>query len=820
MRVVVGTRVEGPGKSQMPVEFGAFDIPGDAPNVLESTQVLTWLPGFQLTLPDKLPGLGKLSLKSPLLQQALDLQAEFEFAAAETVDGAAFVNVPREMKLRRIQAGTRLDAAFSSSALVLTPTGWELRCTPEADATIEFCGIRFRLPKEQEVRIGPLGLMRARGTALPGRIRLGDLLTSVEVVGGSVEVNSGAVHVSVSLAFSLASFNEVRGELDLELSWHPDSPRWLVSARTRVQSRKSVTDPSGWIRFSDIGVVLDCSVDGGTGSINVERARLSGTASFDARKIAGGAGEWLRDLFTGVQVAFRDAEVGAAEFRIKLLDALRIRALHVLDIEIPEFKLEGANLELMNLRVRTDLGAGSFSGRMPSLRLNMRDGRLDGKLALDLALSTPGGIKATAQLEYFDEGKDQYLLGSGVFSSPAFPGVGIRFRLGRSEQERGWVPNVLLIAQTDVDIPLFTGVMVRNLGLGFAINLEVPGTSRLSLREAQKAVENGLPDVRDPTEWKPARGRGDVVSLIAAAKVSASKGDRNTPDIYAGDLAIILTSEAQWAIVGKFWVFTSVNKCSEPRFAREPLVSALVLLDGQAQSLRAAAVTNTDSATEAQGTGPLASIIASFPKTRFAFEATSSSLTVAIGPNTLGGELGRLTVEGTSLMALHASKQGDQFTAFAISTLSFSAAYTQAASLSLGPVHLRARARFGFSYDSTLIGRYRDSELLLYAGTRVQAYAGIDLNVRIEFEIRINAIFKKIVIRWSQSWDFNWTVYVDLTLKVAVSSRGKVGFVGQADVSVNVLGIKASVNVPVTVDPALVAQAEAVREETQKLIGA
>ena len=123
-----------------------------------------------------------------------------------------------------------------------------------------------------------------------------------------------------------------------------------------------------------------------------------------------------------------------------------------------------------------------------------------------------------------------------------------------------------------------------------------------------------------------------------------------------------------------------------------------------------------------------------------------------------------------------------------------------------------------------LLGQFREERLVVYGRAVVLAHAGIDLRVRIAFEIRIGLPFgRSIRISWSQEWNFSLQIHADLQLEVAVTSHGELGMRGQATLSVNVIGIQASISVPAQLNAPLIddarLEADEVRKDIQALIG-
>jgi hypothetical protein len=686
----------------------------------------------------------------------------------------------------------------------LHPVGVQAGETKKPVATIDILGVEFSVDK---LSLNASGIVEAdarfelqKEIVIPG-------LNGVRVLSANVTLAGQQAHASLRLSFAFDYFVGAKGELEMEASRGPLPSEWEVAATTRVNSGATWTDPSGWLSFGDMGVELDVGRE--DGKVAVRDIRTSGQVTFRADALEAKSREWLSDLFSGLSTEFRNVSLRGAGagpafgFSFRPRGGLQIKALDIFDLHIPELKVEQRMLTLRNPAISLNMGSASLRGRIEELKISLAGSpSIQGvdAFTIEMALSAPGGVKASATMHYEHTETVQTVSGTGQLTTPTFPGVQVTFVIGRFKPADTWLPTLVIYAAKSVDIPLFPGVVVRQLGIGLGVNAEVEGTTRLTLAQARKRLETGLPDVSQPASWTP---KETDLTLLARAFVSPTKGlPHSKPELYVADLTIIVTSDFQFAVMGKLWLLTSLDHAQTRPFQGRPSAAGMMLLDGQEPSLRVVAQTRSDGLTTVGGQGVVGTLLGNMvPETRFAMEATPTGLAVVLGPNPIRGELGPLQVTGSSLLAFRSTPSR----AYAISRSSLEARFGTSASMSFGLVSISASLRFGFSSELVLLGYFSDSQLVIYGRAHVSAYVEVNLHIRIGFRIRIGLPFgRSITISWHQDWDFNWQIHVDLDVELAVSSQGSVGLVGRARISVSVVGVSASLQVPVDVNTGLI----------------
>ena len=714
---------------------------------------------------------------------------------------------------------------------------WQLEIKPtDGGKTVGEMNVLGALFEIAPFKVNAGGIVEAEAKAIASNTspEIGGL-ERLSFIEGRVTLAGPRIQAMIKLSFSLPYFAGSKGLMEVHLSRQKTDDPWLIATSSSVNSDATWTDPSGWLRFSKMGLNFDLSwtpPPAGVkedGKFSVKNPRASGTVVFRSGDLAGAAKEWIGGLFSGLQTEFRDTsltELGKSNFQFNFNPSggFQIRAMGILQLNIASLTLGADFVDLGGISLELEnLAGATLRGGVSGLKISLR-GTPQLSMAttsIDVGMSAPGGIKASGTLNYVNTETLQALEGRGSLTTPTFPGVSVMFRIGRAKLtgQSGWIPTVVIYAAVPVVIQLFPGVVIRQIALGLGINAEISGTSRLTLAQARARLGQGLPDASSLAAWTASN---TPLVLVARAFAASSQGpDNKQMDLYVCDLTLIVTSDFQIAVLGKLWLQTSMDDAQTPAFQALPSAVAMLLIDGQEPSLRLVAQTNSNGKTSLSSSGLVGKLLgSSLPVTHLAMEATPNGMALVVGPNPIAGDLGPLQISGSTLLAFRSTQ--DQSYALLRSTLQ--AGFSSSASMSFGPVSIRASMRFGFASELVLLGFYKDGSLVVYGRAHVVAFVAVNVHIRIGFEIRISLPFgQRITISWSRDWDFDLQVHVDLQIELALQSDGGVGIVGNASISINLVGVQAMLSVPLSVNPAIVntgrVRQQTIEADLDKLLG-
>lgn len=771
------------------------------------------------------PETGKsLSIDCTTTLHGFDFQLQIE-CERRSYDLARFTTGQVTFKIPKGKNLLGVTTEDSQATLSFGAKPWMLKVTPnvagDAVATSNLLGVTFKL---FQLELDASGFRNTSTEAvLDSSIQIARF-SNVTLLAAQATWSTSQLSAMLRFSFSLPYFVGSKGEIELHAT--KSGADWTFASKASLNTNTVWSDPSGWVTFDQMGLNVELKPIAGGEQIEVAKVAASGRVTFKSGGLSGAASEWLSGLFSGLTSEFKDVDLfaGGTDFGLAFSPpgGLSLNAFGILRLDIGKINISKAGIDLQSIALRVkNLFGADLRGAIEGMSIVM-DGAPSvdfNAMWIEVGLSAPGGVKANAKVRYQHSDVSQVLIGEGQLSTPTFPGVEVNFRIGRARLSGDWAPTVFIYAAAPVSIPLFPGVIVRRIGLGLGINVELPGTARLSLAEARKKLEEGLPDASSPDNWRDSQ---TPLTLVVRALLASSQGPKSDfPEFYVADLTLIATSDFQITALGKVWLQTSLDDARTIEFQRQPFAAAMALLDGQEPSLRIVAQTFSEGRNSIGASGIAGRLLGSaLPPTRLAMEATSSSLAIVVGPNTVSGELGPLRISGTSQLAFRAARGR----VYLVSQNNLEAGFNTSASVSFGPVTMWAGVSFGFSADLALLGQFRERRLTVYGRAVVLAHAGVDLRVRVSFQIRIGLPFgRSIRISWSEEWNFSLRIHADLQLEVAVTSHGELGMRGEATLSVNVIGIQASISVPAQLNAPLIdearIEADFVRKDIQALIG-
>ena len=801
--------------------FGAMDFPItssdggfrlDVPAVLSAPdfdlhlEAVGQLPAARLPAKLQLRGL-QLPFELPDLRSALEYEIkDKQFKLIELKD----LSIP--IAATRGAAGAfRLHQ--STLKLSIGVDAWKAALVPADPASHSYVAsvfidkIEFLVTKLEFTQSGVTvcdAIMKPDKPTLAGR--------PIELIGATLTVHGKRISATIEARLSLEGFSN--SHIDLSITASGDGGQWQLNAVARTPTIETWTDPSGYLRFENMSVSWLLGYDSGTGAISGSLF-VSGRMQFLGDKLSSDVRQWLGELFDGLSVDFTDVKLGSwasPDFlKFRPISSLKIKALDIFDMNIPSIGISATGLVLEELALEFRGGGASIRASLPRLSINL-DGdeivlALDGGAPkLNVELTVPSGIKAYGSLAYNQTTTIQALSGQARFSTPTLPGVEVTFEIGRArlnDNDPTWHPLLLLYADVPVNLPVFPGVVIQRLALGAGLNYAVDGVTGLSFAEAEGRVrQGGLPDVSRSTNWIPRPG-----SFTLAARAFAGPAPGQSEDLvqlYIADLTFILASDLQLAAYLKMWFQTSLADAKSARFQEKPAVVALATFDGNEPSLRLIAMSKPDGLSTQAETGNSGGLLTfKLPETRLAFEANARGMAIVLGPNKLNGAIGPLKLVAETMLAMRAM-DGQ---VFIIYRNALNAGLHVAGSLDLELVRFSASVTAAFAANVELWGLFTENAVTVYGNARATFLVEVALHVRVGFHIEIPYGFGSIDIECYNDWDFSLRVHIDLSLKMAMSTSGPPGVVGNGAISVSVLGMSVSMNLPVNVHDEAVAVA-------------
>lgn len=685
-------------------------------------------------------------------------------------------------------------------------------------------GIAFAL---QRLVVDASGVQQCKAVLVPGQIDLGGL--RMQIADGALVLRGSRFEAQLQARFDMPYFSGASVDVQLAVSGDLANASWSVTAQTRIANNIPWRDPSGMLGFDQMSV--DFSVSQAGAGVDAS-LRIGGRVTFLPCALAADADAWFGRLFSGLAVSFdkvpmTGAALGLPKFAFSPPESLRLRAFEIFDMTVPKLAFDQFGVSLLDARLRFEAGGAVLGGSVGEIRISLAGGpAIDlrmGKPSIALEMAAPGGFKGQAELIQVDEANVQAVEGHGRISAPAFGAVEASFHIGRFRRAEGapWIPALsVMAAQDDVNIALFPGVVLTRVELGAGINRRVAGVTGLSLREARARLQQGLPDVFLQESWEDTETDLCVVARLFAESSQTSGADALS--MYVADMSLVMTSDFQFALFGKLWFYTSRADARSAPFQAAPSAVGLALFDGRQPSLRIVAMTRGDGRSSLGDRIPAGVLMAMQPpRAQLAFEAAPSGMALVLGPVEVGTTLGPLAVAGSSMFVLRSA--GGRV--YALSQSSLSASFSASTGeLPVGPARLSGTVSAAFAASLALLGHFDSGRLTIYGLAHASCSVELALHVRIGFSIRISIPFGSIRISWHEHWDFSLSMHIDLDLEATLTSAGGIGIDGRARLSVDVLGISASLSLRIVIDAPLVEEGRAVHRrvlaDVDNLLGA
>ena len=620
---------------------------------------------------------------------------------------------------------------------------------------------------------------------------------------GEIEFkDSKLVYGSLQASTQLKYFDDAYGILTLFLSQNAEDNSLKCAGNFEISTLQEFQVKALFTTYQID--VLNFTIDY-ENNVWIGRGSMSGRVKFLAPE-GQSVNEAISELFRGVTVEFEEldpTQLEKATLSIattpKRFEFLQLLQVDLRGLEIRSGKQLGLLGDLTMQRlpgVDASLTFGGITllpGSPPTPSLSM----------IGAQFSIPGGFSMQGQLEYIDCPKESGFAGGFSLKMDAFPELSGLVKLTRIPARDGsMVPSIALFVGADVEVALFAGFFLRQLGVGLGLRQAIRGLepSRVPLsKKLINLVNNpaGLPDPRQIGAWVPvqpesAQSRLDWM-FVARGLITFGKFPSNVAHTLAGSLLLSIDQDLQIVLASNIWLFCSPDETKNPAFIQRPVARGAIGISVKEERLFAIFRTLknprlTDDAP------PLLKEVLSRVETTMMFSADRNGFLVEVGwpwETRMSYKKGILSGELTSGFRFGIYRGvlsfglnfGIVLELKASTSISFDAGLGQAeASLSVyGKGYFKASfagalAKSGSQLQTYLLGDVRIGALL-----RLRAEASWSFRIRITRWIKITKRFS-----FSTSLDISLTA----ALTAALNPSFELAYQGEATVSVSVCGYR------------------------------
>jgi len=464
----------------------------------------------------------------------------------------------------------------------------------------------------------------------------------------------------------------------------------------------------------------------------------------------------------------------------------------------------------LNLRQQGGLNGG-FDFSKLIIRITGRKLSLDFGQTFGIWLSYQSAFSGNGEVTYHEPDSLQPYgeLGiSGSVQLNGLPPVSALLKLSVLRKQSGGLQAALVVygsqalGENGVGKQLFTGVALKELGVGLAINYRLAGISANPTARQLTAKIDQL----DPTKlenWQPVSSNGIYLALFGTAWISSNVGTADFLNAYVASLLISVDTDGLIMAAGKMWVSASMNLATSNK-DRPALVGAISFRPKK-KELTAYLETRPNPAVEKNPT--LQKILAN----------SQARLSLTVTPNIVD-------------LHLEKAEYTDNFMGV---DMKFSGSFRIAMfrEAVLARASMAITGRYSKSFEEAGSGVRFDAGLdievdfrCLFGSKGLTAYAGVflssdfDLYIWVQFKVLewVEKTIKKLlswITKKVQEWSFSTVegranVHVAFRGTAAFIESGAAGFSGQVAVDSSLCGHSLGFSISLDINEGVIGQAQ------------
>jgi len=254
-----------------------------------------------------------------------------------------------------------------------------------------------------------------------------------------------------------------------------------------------------------------------------------------------------------------------------------------------------------------DVGKKSIEFEMPSL------------LGLEVRIGTQ--IAFEGEVGWERNERERYFRADGRLTMSGFPEVAGTLKLGTGVKDDGsTAPNLAVFAELPYEADLFSGVVLKRMGLGLGLNNRL---AAIGSRPDPRAIIARLNEI-DPKKsrnWSFVTESGVYVSVVATAMIASNRGKDNVACTYLAKLLLSIDTNIDIVAAAQIWLFSSPEYLTKGDHERRPTLVGGALLRAREQTFSLVAQTLPRPAIEAN---EMLSDLLNRVRARFSFYLSSN----------------------------------------------------------------------------------------------------------------------------------------------------------------------------------------------------
>lgn len=219
-----------------------------------------------------------------------------------------------------------------------------------------------------------------------------------------------------------------------------------------------------------------------------------------------------------------------------------------------------------------------------------------------------------------DTPTENYFRADGRLRMTGFPEVAGSLKLGTGIKNDGkTAPNLAIFAELPYEADLFSGVVLKRVGLGLGLNNRLAG---IGDRPDPRAILANLDriDPKQSSNWSFVTEAGVYVSVVATAMIASNRGKDDVVCAYVAKLLLSVDTNIDIVAAAQVWLFSSPGYITQQDHERRPALIGAAVLSARERTFSLVAQTTPRPAIESN---QMLSDLLSRVQARFSFYLSS-----------------------------------------------------------------------------------------------------------------------------------------------------------------------------------------------------
>ncbi|MBW3595846.1 MAG: hypothetical protein KY475_01070 [Planctomycetes bacterium] len=226
-----------------------------------------------------------------------------------------------------------------------------------------------------------------------------------------------------------------------------------------------------------------------------------------------------------------------------------------------------------------DLDVAIEAGKI-GLLFDVDDRSVDFKMPSSLGLEVRIGtqIAFEGEVGWENNERELYFRADGRLTMSGFPEVAGALKLGTGIKDDGsTAPNLAVFAELPYEADLFSGVVLKRMGLGLGLNNRL---AAIGDRPDPRSIVARIDEIdpKNSRNWSFVSDSGVYVSVVATAMIASNRGEDDVACAYLAKLLLSIDTNIDVVAAAQIWLFSSPQFLTKADHERRPaFVGAAVL---------------------------------------------------------------------------------------------------------------------------------------------------------------------------------------------------------------------------------------------------